>query len=569
MTRATQIEWLRERAQTHPRVPVLIIGGGINGAGVLRDLALQGIDAILVEKRDFASGCSAASTRIIHGGLRYLENGEFRLVRESLLERNRLLRNAPHIVKPLPTTIPIFSWLKGIPHAARKFFGFKSKPDDRGALIIKAGLTLYDAFAAPLRALPTHRMATRAAALRARPALNSHIVATATYYDAWMTNPERLCLEVILDAERAHTGCRAFNDMRAESASGDTVVLHDERTGETFSIQPQIVVNATGAWIDQTNGAMGRDSRYIGGTKGSHLVIDHPDLLAACAGHMLYFANADGRICIFYPVADKVIVGATDIPADDPDSVVCDADETAYLLESVKQVFPSITLTRDHIVFTYCGIRPLPRSDAATTGQISRDHAFPMLKGGERTAFPIYSLIGGKWTTFRAFAEQVTDALLRDLGMNRRTATENIPIGGGAGFPMDESARETWLDRTMHDYEVERERLIVLLERYGTRAVEFLASIADKVEDAPLNALPSYTRGEIAWIATDEYVNHLDDVILRRTTIGVLGQTTRAGLNEIAAICAPIVGWTDETMREEVERTASILAAKHGVGVMP
>jgi glycerol-3-phosphate dehydrogenase len=559
------MNWLRGVSS----IPVLIIGGGINGAGVLRDLALQGVDALLVDKGDFCSGCSAASTRIIHGGLRYLENGEFRLVRESLLERNRLLRSAPHIVKPLATTIPIYTWTKGIAHAARRFFGLTSKPGDRGALIIKAGLTLYDAFAAPLRTMPTHRMASRKLALAQRPMLNPNIVSTATYYDAWMTNPERLCLEVIMDAERAR-GSMACNYVSAYGADGANVHLRDELTGETFTIQPQIVVNAAGAWIDRTNQALQRESQFIGGTKGSHLVVDNADLLRACDGHMLYFANADGRICIFYPVHDKVIVGSTDIPADDPDGVVCDADETRYLIESVKQVFPDIQIAPEQIVFTYCGVRPLPspalsRSNAATTGQISRDHSFPLLPGSERTAFPIYSLVGGKWTTFRAFAEQVTDVLLHDLGTARRASTDTLPVGGGRDYPLHESERAVWLDGVMRDYEVSRARLEVLLDRYGTRSVDYLAFAADADPDAPLVNQPNYTRLELEWLATDEYLCHLDDLILRRTTIGVLGETTLPLLGEIARLIAPILCWSEADIAAEVERTAALLASKHGV----
>src|SRR5438874_4800016 len=159
-----------------PNVSVLIVGGGINGVGLFRELALQGIDVLLVEKSDFCAGTSAASGRVIHGGLRYLENGEFRLVKESLHERNRLLLNAPHYVQPLPTTIPIFSWTAGVLYAIKKFLRLSDKPGDRGALIIKIGLTLYDLFAAKLRIMPRHHFDSRRTALWLRPKLNPRIV---------------------------------------------------------------------------------------------------------------------------------------------------------------------------------------------------------------------------------------------------------------------------------------------------------------------------------------------------------------------------------------------------------
>ncbi|MBC7811976.1 MAG: FAD-dependent oxidoreductase, partial [Burkholderiales bacterium] len=178
--------------RSKPDVSVLIVGGGVNGIGTYRDLALQGVDVLLVEKNDFCSGASAASSHMIHGGLRYLENGEFRLVREALTERNLLLQNAPHYVHPLPTTIPIFNWASGFLNAPLKFFRLRDKPGSRGAAIVKIGLTLYDLFTRGQQTLPRHQFSSREKALQLRPKLNPDIVATATYYDAWMPYPERI-----------------------------------------------------------------------------------------------------------------------------------------------------------------------------------------------------------------------------------------------------------------------------------------------------------------------------------------------------------------------------------------
>ncbi len=259
MTREERLEAIRRR----PEVSVLIVGGGINGVGLLRELALQGVDALLVEKSDFCSGASSASTRVIHGGLRYLENGEFRLVKESLRERNRLLKNAPHYVRPLPTTIPIFSWADGLFSALGKFLGFRVRPSDRGALLFKIGLSLYDLLAGNQAVLPTHQFKSRHVSLAARPQLHPEIVCTAIYYDAWISYPERLCLELVLDAESQCSDAHALNYVRPKGANGDTVVLEDEISGQTFEIKPRIVVNASGAWIDFTNRALGAaDSIY-------------------------------------------------------------------------------------------------------------------------------------------------------------------------------------------------------------------------------------------------------------------------------------------------------------------
>ncbi len=538
--------------KNHADVSVLIVGGGINGIGLLAELALQGIDVLLVDRSDFCAGTSSAMTRIIHGGLRYLENAEFRLVRESLRERNRLLKNAPHYVKPLATTIPIFSWTAGIVPGIRNLLGWPAKPGDRGALLIRTGLMWYDFLAGRQSPLPKHRFRLRRAALALRPALNPEVICTATYYDAKITHPERLCLELVQDAEAACPGARALNYVRPQSAAGGTVVLRDEVSGQTCEVRPRIVVNATGPWIDFTNRGLGRESGFIGGTKGSHVVLDHPELVAAAGDEMIYFVNRDGRICIFYAVDGKIIAGATDIPEDNPDAV-CDEAEVDYILEAMRLAFPAIRVDRSHVVFRFCGVRPLPRSEALTPGQISRDHSFPVLAPGNGIDFPIYSLVGGKWTTFRALAEQVCDEILRVLGRPRIRDSADVPIGGGKGYPrMPEGAG------------LPQERLATLLERYGTGA-DKVAAYLRAGPDTPLDCHAGYTLREIEFLALNERVVHLDDLILRRTLMGLLGEVSGSLLEELAAIVSPILGWSEQDAAAEVERTIRLLEKVHGV----
>jgi glycerol-3-phosphate dehydrogenase len=536
----------------HPDVPVLIVGGGINGIGLLNELALQGIGALLVEKSDFCAGTSAAMTRVIHGGLRYLENAEFRLVRESLRERNRLLRNAPHYVKPLATTIPIFNWTAGIVPAVRNFLGWPAKPGNRGALLIKTGLALYDFLAGRRSPLPRHRFRMRRAALELRPALNPEVICTATYYDARITYPERLCLELVQDAEAACAEARALNYVRLQSAAGGTVVLRDEVSGETCEVRPRIVVNAAGPWIDLVNGGMGRASRYIGGTKGSHIVLDHPELVRATGDGMIYFVNRDGRICIFYSAHGKIVAGATDIPEDDPEAV-CGEAEVDYILEAMRQAFPSIRMDREQVVFRFCGVRPLPRSDALTPGQISRDHSFPAMEAGKGTDFPIYSLVGGKWTTFRALAEQVANEILRVLERKRVRSSADLPIGGGKGYP-----------RMPEGTGLSGERLTELMERYGTGAEKVAAYLAAG-PDSALAFYPEYSRREVEFIARHERVVHLDDVVLRRTLMALLGRVNRRLLEELAGVIGPVLGWSRDDGAREVERTVQLLERAHGM----
>ncbi len=502
-----------DRLRATRAIDVLIIGGGINGAGLLRELALNGVDTLLIDKADFAAGATSASSRMIHGGLRYLENGEFRLVRESLHERNRLLKNAPHAVKPLPTTIPIFSRWSGFANATAKFFDRTSKPSKRGAALVKIGLTLYDLLTARDRVLPTHSFSSRTAALRTRPLLHPGIVCTATYYDAWIPLPERLCLELIDDALAAHPGAQALNYVAAVSTAPDgSVNLHDEISGENFPVAPRVVVNATGAWIDFSNTALGQPTRFIGGTKGSHLIVDHPELLAATAGQQLFYENEDGRICIFFPLHGKVLVGSTDIRIENPDDAVCDEREIDYMLQSVRTVFPAIKIGREHIVSRFCGVRPLPASDTGFTGRISRDHARrDLLPAPPARPWPIYSLVGGKWTTFRAFAEQVANRIFGDLGQARRTVTHDTPIGGREPEP------------SYHD------------------------------------------PAALAHLVRTEAVVHLDDLLLRRTPLALFGQLTPNRFAAVAELVARELGWDAARLGAEVSRTRDLLATRHGV----
>lgn len=498
------------RLQDLRAVDVLIVGGGINGAGMLRELAFNGVNALLVDKSDFAAGATSASSRMIHGGLRYLENGEFRLVKESLRERDWLLRTAPHAVRPLPTTIPVFTRWSGFGNVVKRFFGLSTPPSARGAVLIKIGLTLYDVLTARCRVLPTHHFHDRAEALRLRPQLHPDIVCTATYHDAQVALPERLCLEIIADACAVHSGALALNYCGLSRREGANVILSDSVTGTEYPVRPRVIVNATGGWIDFANEALGQPTRWIGGTKGSHLVIDHPELLAACRDEQLFYENPDGRVCIFFPVNGRVLVGSTDIRIDNPDMAICDEQETDYMLQSVRTVFPKIHVAREHIISRFCGVRPLPASEDGFTGRISRDHSFRSLPIGPDHPWPVHAMIGGKWTTFRAFAELVTDRVLADLGRPRTATSATRPIGGETPPDTDDETK-----------------LRQILQR--------------------------------------EAVVHLDDLLLRRTPLGLYGYWTEERLHTIARLAAEILGWDAPRWTEELSRTRDILVRHHSI----
>jgi glycerol-3-phosphate dehydrogenase len=560
MTRAQQLKALR----SSPEISVLIIGGGINGIGAFRDLALQGVDVLLVEQGDFCSGASAASSHMVHGGLRYLENGEFRLVREAVRERNNLLNNAPHYVRPLQTTVPIFKWFSGLLNAPLKFLGVLNKSAERGALVIKTGLLLYDSYTGPRRAVPKHQFSLRRNSLGRFPLLNPEIVCTATYYDGAMDFPERICIEMILDAEAASIDVHALNYMKMVAGVGDSVTIQDELTAEEFLIKPKIIINAAGPWIDRANQTMDHSSRLIGGTKGSHLVLRHPELRDAIGEHEFFFENEDGRIVLIFPLKNRVLVGTSDIRIEDPDQARCTEDEVDYFFAMIRKVFPGIEIDRSHIVYRFSGVRPLPFGGEMETGQISRDHHIKEVEPRDDFRVPIFCLVGGKWTTFRAFAEQITDILLSRLGRSRKLSTENLPFGGGVDFPRSITERQSWLHTTNLSTGIPMDRLNVLFERYGTRAMEFVEYFVEN-GDKTLKHHWSFSSQEIDLLAQLERILHLEDLVLRRTSLAKLGELTPALLEELASILTVPLDWSERVRKEEVERTARVLQDRHGV----
>lgn len=550
--------------KSNPKISVLIVGAGINGIGTFRDLALNGVDALLVERGDFCSGASAASSHMAHGGIRYLENGEFRLVREAVAERNRMIQNAPHLVEPLPTTVPMFKHFSGLLNAPLKFLGLLDKPSERGSFVIKIGLMFYDAFTGKTRVVPRHAFRGRAESLKLWPRLNPDVRATATYYDGSILNPERLALEVMLDGEA--DGGRALNYVSLVGGQGNAVTLRDELTGAVFDVQPKLVVNAAGPWIDAANGSLGLSTRFIGGTKGSHLVLDHPELRETIGNHEFFFENKDGRIVLIFPLYDRVIVGTSDIPIENPDDALCTDAEVDYFLEMIARVFPDIKVTRENIVFRFSGVRPLAHTGSAkTTGQITRDHHIQVTEG-EWTGlgYPVYSLVGGKWTSFRAFAEQAADKALAFLGRTRQKSTRELPVGGGRNYPRTAEEQKRYLDGLAAWTGFPAERVRVLFERYGTRAEAAALSIA-RQPDQPLKSLPDFTRREVMFLCQQEQVVHLDDLLLRRTLLAMLGRLTRAAVEEMSDAAGESLGWDEGRKKAEAARALELLASRHEV----
>jgi glycerol-3-phosphate dehydrogenase len=545
---------------------VIILGAGINGAGLFRDLSLNGLRCLIVDKFDYGSGTSAAPSRLIHGGIKYLETGELRLVAQSTLERNLLLKNAPHCVTPLQTFIPAFSWVKGVWAALRTLAGSTTAPRNRGALLIKIGMMMYDFYGARSRVMPKHNFLSRSTALKMLPQLTPKIVAGGLYYDAKVSRPERLVYELVRDGVDAGSQSRACNHTELLSQKAGTLVFR-RADGEEFRAAAPLVFNAAGPWIDRVNTVLGEPTKMIGGTKGSHILLDYPELVKALDGRMIYFEADDGRICLVFEYLGLALVGSTDIKAADPENIRCEDSEIDYFLASLRSLLPGFQFARDQIVYTYAGIRPLPASDVDQPGLISRDHSAPVLEPTPARPFAVISLVGGKWTTFRGFAEEAADMALRRLERTRRMSTAAAPIGGGRNYPANPKDRADWIARISAKSGLPAARIETLLARYGSTAEAIALHIGSFSGDRPVAGCPDYSTGEIDCLARSEMVVHLDDIVMRRTTIAIENKITVEALDDIARGVADALDWDEAKQSSETAAVRQRLATCHGMRI--
>jgi len=459
-----------------PEFDVIIIGAGINGAGIARDAAMRGLKVLLLDKADIASGTSSASTRLIHGGLRYLEHFEFGLVRESLRERETLLRIAPHLVKPLPITIPIY------------------KQSKRGALTVRAGMIAYDLLSVG-KSLPRHRMFSRAETLELSPGLNPEgLLGSAMYFDAQVEFAERLVVENALDARQRGAEVITYAPVtRIIAENGALTAVEFVSDGETHVVRASVVINAAGPWVDQLlERAPSQSPRLIGGTKGSHIVVA---VFPGASENAIYLeAQSDRRPFFIIPWNGNYLIGTTDVRfEEDPDQVRSESWEIDYLLAETNRAFPGARLTRDQILFTYSGVRPLPWTRNEDEQSITRRHFIrehPRLKN-------LISIVGGKLTTYRSLAEECVDLVFRKLGKESPTCL---------------TAQEVLPPAPVRDF------------------------------------------GEaVVYSFQHELAKTLADCFLRRTMRGLDGDRGLGDLEAAAEIGRRLLGWSDERAKLEVE----------------
>jgi glycerol-3-phosphate dehydrogenase len=507
-------------------VDVLVVGGGVVGSGVALDAVTRGLTTALVEARDIASGTSSRSSKLFHGGLRYLEQMDFALVREALHERDLMLnRLAPHLVKPVSFLYPLTrrGW-------ERAYVG--------------AGLTLYDALGGS-RSMPRHRHLTRRGARAIAPALRRDaLIGGIRYYDA-QCDDARHTLTVARTAAAYGATVRSSTEVVGFVREGGRITganLRDTETGATATVRTGVVVNATGVWADELQSlANSRGEFKVRASKGIHIVVPR-DRISSETGIIL---RTETSVLFVIPWGDYWIIGTTDhdwrYDKAHPAASRVDID---YLLEHLNEVL-AVPLTRDDISGVYAGLRPLLSGEQEETSQLSREHAISHSPRG------MVSVAGGKYTTYRVMARDAVDAAVSDLGRHiPPCVTENIPIVGADGY----HALANQVESLAIDLRLPRWRIDHLLNRYGAMLDDVLDPAAE--DPSLLEPVPGaglYLMAEVRYAATHEAALHLDDVLTRRTRISI--ETTHRGVESarpVAALLASVLGWDDETREREV-----------------
>jgi glycerol-3-phosphate dehydrogenase len=504
---------------------VVVIGGGVVGAGTALDAASRGLSVALLEQRDWASGTSSRSSKLIHGGLRYLEQLHFGLVREALREQTLLLnRLCPHLVRPIPILIPLEHRIW-----QRVYLG--------------AGTLLYDTLAGR-RALPRHRHLSRRGLLARFPGLRGdRVVGGIQYWDA-QVDDARHTLGLVRTA-RAH-GALTLSSVRAEGfmMSGARVAGVSARcleTGRLLEIKANQVVNATGVWTDSVQNLAGRGRIHVRASKGIHLVVPR-DRIHGDAGLIL---RTEKSVLFVIPWESHWIIGTTDTDWNlDLAHPAASRNDIDYLLEHVNAVLAQ-PLRREDIEGVYAGLRPLLSGEDDATSQLSREHAVSQSVSG------LITVAGGKYTTYRVMAKDVVDIVARALDQKvPECCTHETPLVGAPGFRAVWNRREDLTERSgLHVAVIEH-----LLKRYGACIDELLELIEETPSlGEPLRGAPTYLAAEIHYAASSEGALHLDDILTRRTRISI--ETFDRGLEAARAtadIVAPILGWNAETVEREI-----------------
>ncbi len=519
------------------RYDVLVIGGGITGAGVAVDAVTRGLRTALVEQRDWASGTSSRSSKLIHGGLRYLEQLNFALVHEALKERGLLINKlCPHLVRPIPFLYPLNHRIW-----ERAYIG--------------AGMLLYDVLAGfTARAVPFHRHYTRRGMLKVSPGLKPKAFKGALQYWDAQEDDARHTMMVGRTAARYGAVTRTSTEVVELLHEGDRVVgakVRDVETGETADVRSRVVINCTGVWTDELQHMARAEGGFkVRASKGVHIVIPR-DRFASESG---LITRAGTSVLFVIPWGTRWIIGTTDTEWNlDLAHPAATAKDIDYILEQANKIIAT-DLTRDDVRGVYAGLRPLLAEESDATSKLSREHAV------SRTQPGLISIAGGKYTTYRVMGKDAVDAAGEDLGTIKKSVTQDVPTIGAEGF----HAMSNQVEQIARDHDVPTWRVQHLLERYGALASELLAMGAeDRSLLEPLEGAEDYLRVEIVYAATHEGALHLDDFLARRTRISIeYSHRGTESARAVADLVAPVLGWDEQRITSEVDSYAERVDAE-------
>ncbi|MCP5095531.1 MAG: hypothetical protein GY943_08270 [Chloroflexi bacterium] len=537
-SRTTNLQQIRQA----PNIPVLIIGSDRLAIGLFRELALQGIPAYLVTPQDYFVGTAVPTAHLIHNDVSYRENGGFRAVKTAVAARERLENNAPHAIIPISTTVPIFRWVTGRFHVPIKLPQEVDKTGRRGMLFTRLGLIMQDTVTKAKGTMFSHSFAFRDSSLTKYPALNPDILGTATYYNGIIPFPEQLCLEMIQDGCLASPQSVALNHMPLQKISKNTAFFTDSISGETVQIQPQIIFQSTSNAATQ---------------KRVNLVVEHPKLRQIVGDHAFFFEHENGRFVRIYPYSNQHLMLSTTFPQKSAEITShLTKQEITDTLNLVQQLFPQINLAQKQIRFQL-------------GTQLSHQAILPSVtqhKENKEIAVPIYQLPASNWGNYRLLVKNAAEHLFQHLHKSSRQHTNQLAIGGGKGYPHNRDERWRWFHKISRDYNLAFEHVKLLFSRYGTRTRMVAAFLADDA-DTHLKHNTDYTQREILYLIRSSQVNHLDDLILRRTQLAQRGKITADLIAELGQITCKALQWSQKRLQSEIERTFTLLATSHGVSL--
>lgn len=506
---------------------LIVIGGGITGAGVARDASLRGLSVLLLEKRDFASGVSSRTTRLIHGGLRYLANFEFDLVAESLRERAIIRRLAPYLVRPIPILIPIY---KGDPH---------------GRAVISMGIHLYDLLSHE-KDIPHYFTAGRDRTLGFEPRLmREGLKGSALFYDHQIMMPERLVMENIISAREAGAMVKSYTmaEKIEQDREGVVVTVRDMLSSAVSRFRAKTLIIAAGPWADEVRRSCGIERSLINPTKGIHLV------LPRLSDHALFVTSRDDRMFFIIPLAEYSLIGTTDTKYNgDLDEVHADPEDIDYLLRESRRILPELDLRRESILYTYAGIRPLA-FEGEKESRISRKHV--VLVDGR-----IITIAGGKLTTYRSMARDAVDAACRLLGVRRKCITDRSPLPGSLDAPYDEYLKES-IPGLSEKYGIGPETVRHLIGLYGAKARHVLEiSREDPRLRERIAPAGEDIYAQVVHSVLYEEAKTLSDIILRRLYLGITSDRGLPYADRIADIAGQHLDWSADEKEEMKTRFA-------------